>query len=56
MSGHNTALDGELERRMAIIESADYDDPAREDLPWGDIVALTVLVALIVLISWVVLY
>jgi hypothetical protein len=33
-------LDEELERRLAILESPDFDDPARRDLPARDYLGL----------------
>ncbi len=37
-------LQRELERRLELIDSARYDDPARRDLPRADIVALAAVV------------
>jgi hypothetical protein len=53
---HESAFDRELNRRLNIIESADYVDPAREDLPLIDIVVLCLGVAFVIAISTVVFY
>ncbi len=46
-------FDEELERRLAILEAADHEDPARRDLPAVDLVILAVLVvAATVLLYW----
>jgi hypothetical protein len=49
-------LKRELERRLDLIEDPAYDDPARRDLPAGDIVGLLGLVVVIVVLSYLVLY
>lgn len=56
MATYDAAFSEELERRMAILEDDGYEDPARNDLPVGDIVALVVIVVLGVLVSYAVLY
>lgn len=46
-------FDGELERRLAVLEAPDYEDPARKDLPAVDLVIVAVLVvAATVLLYW----
>jgi hypothetical protein len=39
--------DGELERRLALLEAEGAEDPAREDLPALDYVVLATLVVLV---------
>jgi hypothetical protein len=56
MSSHESAFKLELERRMSILESPGYVDPAGEDLPIRDLVSLLLLVVLTVLLSFVVLW
>jgi hypothetical protein len=34
----------ELERRLQIIEEPDYEDPARKDLPYVDLVILAAII------------
>ena len=38
------ALQAELDRRLDLMTSPDYDDPAREDFSWGDFAAIAILV------------
>lgn len=38
------ALQAELERRLDLMTSRDYEDPAREDFSAGDFAALAILV------------
>lgn len=43
----------ELERRLQMIEQPDYEDPARNDLPYVDLVLLTVVIFFtVVLMYW----
>ena len=44
----------ELERRLAVLEASDYEDPARKDLPAVDfaIVAILVVAATVLLYWW----
>jgi hypothetical protein len=44
-----TEFDGELQRRLALLEDPEYHDPARADLPARDLVVL--LIAAVVLIA-----
>lgn len=46
----------ELEHRLDVIEDPAYDDPARRDLPTGDIVAVLGLIVAVVLLSYLLLY
>ncbi len=46
--GGGESFDAELERRLRILESSDYDDPARTDLPQLDYVLLAVIVVVTV--------
>lgn len=45
-------LDGELERRLEILEDPDYEDPARKDLPTLDLVFLAILVVVTVVVMY----
>ena len=47
-------LDRELERRLAILEADDAEDPARKDLPAIDFILLAALVVLtsVVMFVW----
>ncbi len=45
--------DRELERRLAILETYDADDPARKDLPAIDYILLAALVILTSVIMFV---
>lgn len=47
-AGEEESFDAELERRLNILESADYDDPARTDLPLLDYVLLAAIVVVTV--------
>ena len=44
----------ELERRLAILEAPDYEDPARKDLPALDlaILAIVIVVSVVGLYLW----
>ncbi len=44
------AFERELERRLGAIESPDYRDPAREDIPLSEIVVVTILSAVVVVL------
>lgn len=41
------ALEKELERRLDLMTSSDYEDPAREDFTGGDFAAIAVLVVVL---------
>ena len=41
------ALQAELERRLAVIEAPDFEDPAREDFTATDLIAIAVLVVVL---------
>jgi hypothetical protein len=41
------ALQAELERRLALIEAPDFEDPAREDFTAADFIAIAVLVVVL---------
>lgn len=41
------ALEAELARRLALIETPGFDDPARESFTAADLIALAVLVAVL---------
>lgn len=51
-----TTFDRELERRLAVLESPDYSDPARDDLPNRDLVALCIGIVFLNLVSFAFLY
>ncbi len=52
-AGGGESFDAELERRLNILESADYDDPARTDLPRLDYILLAaIVVATVVAMYW----
>lgn len=40
-------LQAELERRLALIEAPDFEDPAREDFTAADFIAVAVLVVVL---------
>ncbi|MBA8825968.1 hypothetical protein FHX42_003334 [Saccharopolyspora lacisalsi] len=44
------AFERELERRLGTIESPEYRDPAREDLPLSEMVVFTILSAVVVVL------
>lgn len=46
----------ELSRRLALIESEDYIDPARQDLPVKDILLLLFGIVAVIIVSTMVLY
>lgn len=52
----NTLFDQELHRRLKILESPDYSDPARDDLPLIDILALCLGIAIINVVGFGLLY
>jgi hypothetical protein len=41
------ALQAELERRLDVIESPEYEDPARESFGAGDFIAVAALVVVV---------
>lgn len=45
-ASHDPRYADELERRLAIVDTEDYEDPARADLPALDYVLLAALVVL----------
>ena len=50
---HDPRYADELERRLAIVEAEDYEDPARADLPTLDYVMLAALVVLTIIVAYV---
>lgn len=51
--GQDENFDAELERRLQILESSDYDDPGRRDLPGLDYVLLaTIIIVTVVAMYW----
>jgi hypothetical protein len=51
---HDPAFAAELERRLRVLESAGYEDPARSDLPTLDyyLLAALVIVSVVVAYAW----
>ncbi len=45
-------LEAELERRLDLMTSPDYEDPAREDFSASDAIALLVLVVAVSLVAF----
>lgn len=45
-------FDEELERRLAILEASEYEDPARKDLPAVDLVVLAAIIVFCVAILY----
>ncbi len=52
-ASHDPRYADELERRLAIVEAEDYEDPARADLPTLDYVLLAALVVLTTVAAYV---
>lgn len=52
-AAHDPRYAEELERRLAIVEAEDYQDPARADLPPLDYVLLAALVVLTTVVAYV---
>ena len=52
-AAHDPRYAEELERRLAIVEAEDYEDPARADLPTLDYVLLAALVVLTILVAYI---
>ncbi|HEV2092700.1 MAG TPA: hypothetical protein VGR18_05995 [Rubrobacter sp.] len=52
-AAHDPRYAEELERRLAIVEAEDYEDPARADLPTLDYALLAALVVLTILVAYV---
>ena len=52
-AAHDPRYADELERRLAIVEAEDYEDPARTDLPTLDYVMLAALVVLTIIVAYV---
>ncbi len=51
-AAHDPLYAEELERRLAVLESEGYDDPARADLPTLDYALLAALVALTTVVAY----
>lgn len=41
------ALQAELERRLDMMTSPDYEDPARESFTWSDLISIFAVVAVL---------
>ncbi len=52
-ASHDPRYAEELERRLAIVDAKDYEDPARADLPTLDYVLLAALVVLTTVFAYV---
>ncbi len=51
-AAHDPRYAEELERRLAIVEAENYEDPARADLPTLDYVLLAALVVLTTVVAY----
>jgi len=51
-AAHDPRYAEELERRLAILESGDYEDPARADLPALDYALLAAIVVLTTIVAY----
>ncbi len=51
-ASHDPRFAAELERRLSVIESPGYEDPARRNLPAVDYVTLAALVAVTTVVAY----
>ena len=52
-ASHDPRYADELERRLAVVEAEDYEDPARADLPTLDYLLLAALVVVTTVVAYV---